>query len=80
MCEKVNKCTPSFTKGFPSGSAGKNLPDKAGDGFDPWVRKVPWKRKRQPAPVFLPGESHRQKNLVGYNPWGRQESDMTEAT
>ena len=36
--------------------------------FDPWVRKIPWRRKRQPAPVFLPGESHGQRSLVGYNP------------
>ena len=46
--------------------------------FDPWVRKIPWSRKWQPAPVFLPGESHRQRKLVGYSPWGCKESDMTE--
>jgi len=34
-------------------------------GFDPWVRKIPWKRARQPTPVFLPGESHGQRNFVG---------------
>ena len=34
----------------------------------------------QPSPVFLPGESHGQRSLVSYRPWGRQESDMTEAT
>ena len=34
-------------------------------GFDPWVRKIPWKRKRHPTPVFLPGESHRQRSLAG---------------
>ena len=38
-------------------------------GFDPWVRKVPWRRKWQPTPVFLPGESHGQRSLVGYRPW-----------
>ena len=43
--------------------------------FDPWVRKIPWSRKWQPAPVFLPGESHRQRKLVGYSPWGCKESD-----
>ena len=47
-------------------------------GFDPWVRKTPWKRKRQPTPVFLPGESHGQQSLVGYSPWGHKESDMIE--
>ena len=34
--------------------------------FDPWVRKIPWRRVRQPTPVFLPGESHGQRSLVGY--------------
>ena len=38
--------------------------------FDPWVRKIPWRRKWQPTPVFLPGEFHAQRNLTGYNPWG----------
>ena len=45
--------------------------------FDPWVEKSPWRRKRQPTPVFLPGKSHGQRNLAGYSPWGRKESDMT---
>ena len=35
-------------------------------GFDPWVWKIPWRRVRQPTPVFLPGESHGQRSLVGY--------------
>ena len=39
-------------------------------GFDPWVVKIPWRRKWQPTPVFLPGKSHRQRSLVGYSPWG----------
>ena len=38
----------------------------------------PWRKKWQPAPVFLPRESHGQRSLVGYSPWGRKESDMTE--
>ena len=37
-----------------------------------------WRRKWQPTPVFLPGESHGQRNLVGCSPWGHQELDMTE--
>ena len=45
--------------------------------FDPWVRKTPWRRKWQPTPVFLPGQSHRQRSLVGYSPWDGQESDVT---
>ena len=46
--------------------------------FDPWVRKIPWRRKWQPTPVFLPGESHGQRILAGYSPWGQKESDTTE--
>ena len=45
--------------------------------FDPWVRKTPWRRKWQPPPVFLPGESHGQRSLVGYSSWDPKESDMT---
>ena len=48
--------------------------------FDPQVRKIPWRRKWQPTPVFLPGWSHRQRSLVGYSPWGHKESDTTEHT
>ena len=43
-----------------------------------WVRKIPWSRKWQPIPGFLPGESHGQRSLAGYSPRGRRESDMTE--
>ena len=39
-------------------------------GFNPWVRKMPRRRKWQPTPVFLPGESPGQRSLVGYSPWG----------
>ena len=46
--------------------------------FDPWVGKIPWRRKWQPTPVFLPEESHGRRSLVGYSPWGRKESDTIE--
>ena len=46
-------------------------------GFHPWVRKIPWRRKWQPNPVFLLGESHGQRSLVGYSPWGHKELDAT---
>ena len=36
--------------------------------FDPWVRKIPWRRAWQPTPVFFPGESHGQRSLDGYSP------------
>ena len=56
----------------------KNPPANAGDtGFDPWVGKIPWRRKWHPTPVFLPGESHGQRSPVGCSPWGRRESDTT---
>ena len=47
-------------------------------GFDPWVGKTFWRRKRHPTPVFLPGESHGQRSLVGYSPWRHRELDTTE--
>jgi len=48
-------------------------------GFDPWVGKIPWrKRTWQPTPVFLAGESHGQRILVGYSPGGHKQLDTTE--
>ena len=62
----------------------RNLPAGAGGcrrrGFDPWVGKIPWRRAWQPTPVFLPGESHGQRNLVDYSSQGCRESSMTEVT
>ena len=46
--------------------------------FDPWARKITWRRKWQPTPVFLPGNSHRQRSRVGYSPWGRKGSNTAE--
>ena len=50
----------------------KNLPANARDvkrhRFDPWVRRIPWRRAWQPTPVSLPGESHGQRSLAGYSP------------
>ena len=47
-------------------------------GIDPRSPVLPWKSEWQPTLVFLPGESHGQGSLVGYSPWGRKESNMTE--
>ena len=44
----------------------------------PWVRKIPQRRAQQSTPVFLPGESHGQRSLAGYSPWGCKESDTIE--
>ena len=52
----------------------KNLPACGRPGFDPWVGKIPWRRVWQSVPIFLPGESHGQRSLVGYSPWGRKQS------
>ena len=49
-------------------------------GFDPWVGKILWKRICQPSLVFLPGEFHGQRNLLGYSPCYYKESDMNEYT
>jgi len=48
--------------------------------LDPWVGKIPWRRAWQPTPLYLPGKSHGQRNLVGFSPVGRKEADMTEVT
>ena len=48
--------------------------------FNSWVRKMPWSRKWQPTPLFLPGKSHGQRSLAGYSPWGHKKLDMTEHT
>ena len=48
----------------------KTLPAMQEAGFDPRVRKIPWRREWQPTPVFLPGKCHAQRSLVGYRSWG----------
>ena len=42
--------------------------------FDPWIRKIPWRRKWQPTPVFLPGKSYGQRSLAGCSPWSHKET------
>jgi len=60
---------------FPGGSDGKESACNAGDRFDLWVGKIPWRRKWLPTPVFLPGEFHEQRSLASYSPRGHKESD-----
>ena len=73
-----------LTQGFPGGASGKEPACECRrhkrHRFNPWVGKIPWKRKWQPTPVFLPGEFHGQGNLVGYSPLGCKELDNTEVT
>ena len=65
---------------FPGGLDGKEFACSAGDPclIPAWVRKIPWRRKQQPTPVFLPGKSHTQRSLAGYSPWHHRESDTTK--
>ena len=53
--------------GLPFSSVGKESAAMQKTGFDFWVRKIPWRRKWQPIPSFLPGESHGQRSLEGYS-------------
>ena len=55
-----------------------NAVDARDTGFDPWVGKIPWRRKWHPTPGFLPEESHGQRSLAGYSPWGHKELDTIE--
>ena len=59
--------------GFPGGASGKESACwSTRRRFNPWVRKIPWKRKWQPTPVFLPGQFHGQRSLAGYSQWESQ--------
>ena len=68
----------NYSLSFPGGSDGKASAYNARPGFDPWVGKIPWRRKWQTTPVPLPGKSHGRRSLVGYSPRGRKELDTTE--
>ena len=62
------------SQGFPGGTCGKQPTcwwrRSKRHGFDSWVWKIPWRRRWQPTPVFLPGESHGQRSVAGYSPCG----------
>ena len=72
--------SPSWPTGFPSGSgSGKESACQfRRHGFNPWVRKIPWRRKWQSTPLFLPGKFHGQRSLASYSPWGHKELDTTQ--
>ena len=62
-----------LTKGLPWWLSGKEPTCQCRRcRFDPWVRKIPWRRKWQPAPGFLPGKPYGRRSLVGYSPWGHK--------
>ena len=72
------------TEDSPGGASGKELTCQYRRckrcGFNPWVRKIPWRRAWEPTPIFLPGESHGKRNPADYSPWRSKGLDMTEAT
>jgi len=59
-------------------SSPANAGDIGDEGSILGSRRIPWRKKCQPTPVFLPGKSHEQRSLVGYSPWGHNESDTTD--
>ena len=63
---------------FPGGSDVKNLPAIQETTLDPWVGKIPWRRKWFPTLVFLPGEFHGQRSLAVYSSLGHKELDTIE--
>ena len=96
LAGKFTNCVPQFphlcqgnlqnsnvVSGSPGSSVVKNLPANAGAmenlGSIP-KSEDPWRRKWQPTPILLPGQSHEQRSLVGYSPCGCKESDATEVT
>ena len=67
---KFNSLHQVRTLGFPGSTVVRNLPASARDTeFNAWAGKIPWSRKWQLTPVFLPGKFHGQRSLVGYSPW-----------
>ena len=65
--------SPRLQKGFPAAQWSRIHLQCGSPGFDPWVGKIPWRGKWQPTPVFLPGEFHGQRSLVGCSPRGHKE-------
>jgi len=80
--ESILLHTASFKWDFPGGTVGKESPCQCRRhkrcGFNYWVRKIPWRKKWQPTPAFLPGKFRGQGSLVGYSSWGCKQLDMTE--
>ena len=72
----------NMNSGFPGGTRGKDSTCQCRRqkrcSFDPWVRKIPWRRAWQTARVFSPVKSHEEKTLAGYSSWSHKESHMAE--
>ena len=79
LCYLVYLSAPQLKLRFSGGSVVKNPATQCRRlGFNPWVRKIPWRRKWQPTPIVLPGKSHGWRSLAGYSLWGHKESNTTE--
>ena len=80
FCPQYNNYfTPCITTScFPGGASRESTCQCRRCGFDTWIRKIPWNRKQQSSPVFLPGIFHGQRRQAGYSPRGHREVDTTE--
>ena len=80
----LSELSEMLSLGFPGGSASKESACQwrrcKRHGFDPWIRKIPWRRKWQPIPLFLPGKFHGQRSLAGHSPCGHKVLATTEHT
>ena len=76
MVQQEKVCIYTYLHGFPRWCSGKESACQCRKckrwGFDPWVGKIPWRRKWQPTSVFLPEECHRLKSLASHSPGGRR--------
>ena len=77
VCVYVCICFPGGTNGKEPACQCRRLKRRR---FDPWVGKISWMRKWQPTPVFLPGDPHGQRSLVGCSLWYCTELDTTKHT
>ena len=71
--EQHTICFMAEKWGFPGGPVVTTCLQCRRCGIDPWVGKIPWRRKWQPTPVFLPGKAHGHRSLEGYSPRGRKD-------
>ena len=83
LLKVISPCLPyRVCPGFCRWLSGRESTCNEGDimrlEFDPWVRKIPWRKGWQATPLFLPGESPGQRSLADYIPWGLKEPDTTE--
>ena len=69
----MNYCGFISTVGFPYSSVARNPYQCRKRKFDPWVKKILWRKEWLPVPVFLPGKAHRQRSLMDCSPWGHKE-------